>query len=175
MFTRSIPRWVEPAVLWILRLVTAAMLALDAYLHVDQAFRYEPNRDNGISQGDLFRIEAGAASFAALAVLVLTWRTAWALVGWALAIVVAASAFGAVMIYTHYDIGPLGPLPDMYEPFWYTEKTQAAVAEGIATGAAVLGFTLTAVPAWIRRRRRVASRHSESAARVPDHASGRTR
>ena len=174
MFTR-VPLWAEPAVLWVLRLGTAAMLALDAYLHVDQAFRYEPNRDNGISQGDLFRIEAGAASFAALAVLVLTWRTAWSLVGWALAIVVAASAFGAVMIYTHYDVGPLGPLPDMYEPFWYSEKTQAATAEGIATGAAVIGFALTAVPAWIRRRRRAESRPGSRAGRVPDRVGGQAR
>jgi hypothetical protein len=152
MFTRSLPRWVVPAVLWVLRVVTAGMLAVDAYTHVDQAFRYEPNRDNGISQGDLFRIEAGAASFAALAVLVLVGRTAWALVGWALAIIVAASALGAVMIYTHYDIGTLGPLPNMYEPFWFAEKTRAAVAEGIATGTGTLGFLITAWSAWASRR-----------------------
>jgi hypothetical protein len=152
MFARSVPRWLVPAAVWVLRVVTAGALAVDAYTHADQAYRYDPNRDTGISQGTLFRLEAGVASFAALAVLVLVWRTAWALVGWALAIVVAASALGAVMIYTHYDIGALGPLPNMYEPLWYSDKTRAAVAEGIGTGTATLGFVITAVAARGRRR-----------------------
>lgn len=141
--------------LWLLRLATAAMLALSAYIHADLAFRYDPNRDTSISQGTLFRLEAGVAAFAALAVLVVTWRVAqvaWQLVAWGLATVVAASSLGAVMIYAHYDIGTLGPLPDMYEPFWYGEKTQAAVAEAIATATATAGFVLTAVRAWRRRR-----------------------
>lgn len=153
MFTRSVPQWVRPVTLRVLRVVTAGALAVDAYTHADQAFRYDPNRDTGISQGTLFRLEAGVASFAALAVLVLVWRTAWALVGWALAAVVAASALGAVMIYANYDIGTLGPLPDMYEPLWYADKTRAAVAEGIGTGTATLGFVITAAAAWTARRR----------------------
>jgi hypothetical protein len=157
MRTRSLPLWVLPTALLVLRAVTAAMLAVDAYVHADLAIRYDPNRGSWISQGTLFRWEAGAAAFAALAVLVVFWRVTWSLVAWALAFVVAASAFAAVMIYAHYDIGRLGPLPDMYEPFWYAEKTRAAVAEAIATGAAALGLAITAASVWARRRaRRVA-------------------
>lgn len=151
--------WLVPLTLWVARVVTAALLAVDAYNHADLAFRYDPNRDTGISQGTLFRWEAGVSAFAALAVLVVFWRTAWSLLAWALALVVAASAFGAVMIYAHYDIGRLGPLPDMYEPFWYGQKTQTAVAEAIATGTAALGLVITAWWLWARRR---ANRVSES-------------
>jgi hypothetical protein len=161
---------------WVLRLITAAMLALTAYVHADLAPVYDNNRDATLTQGDVFRIQAGLASFAALAVLVLAWRTLWSLLAWALAIVVAASALGAVLIYAHYDIGRLEPLPDMYEPLWYAEKRQAAFAAGIATGAAVLGFGLTAIsarravspdgpghrpdarPGWLRRRTRPSAR-----------------
>jgi hypothetical protein len=154
---RWLPLWVVLAALWVLRVVTAAMLAVDAYIHADLAYRYDPNRAASISQGTLFRWEAGAASFAALAVMVVFWRAAWSLVAWALALLVAASALGAVMIYSHYDIGTLGPLPNMYEPFWYGQKTQAAVAEGIATGTAFLGLVLATWTVWVHRRaRRVA-------------------
>ena len=161
MPTRSLPLWVVAAALWVLRIVTAAMLAVDAYVHADLAYRYDPNRAASLSQGTLFRLEAGVAAFAALAVLVVFWRTAWALVAWALALIVAASALGAVMIYSHYDIGTLGPLPNMYEPFWYGEKTQAAVAEGIATGTAFLGLVLATWTVWVHRR---AKRVAEPAA-----------
>lgn len=157
MRTRSLPLWplwVVPVALWVLRAATAAMLGVDAYVHADLAMRYDPNRDTGLSQGTLFRWEAGVAAFAALAVLVVFWRTAWSLLAWALALVVAASALGAVMIYAHYDVGRLGPLPDMYEPFWYGQKTQAAVAEAIATGTAALGLAITAWLLWARRRAR---------------------
>jgi len=152
MPTRSLPLWVLAAALWVLRVVTAAMLAVDAYIHADLAYRYDPNRAASISQGTLFRWKAGVAAFAALAVLVVFWRAAWSLVAWALALVVAASALGAVMIYSHYDIGTLGPLPNMYEPFWYGEKTRAAVAEGIATGTAFLGLVLATWTVWAHRR-----------------------
>jgi hypothetical protein len=42
----------------------------------------------------------------------------------------------------------------MYEPFWYGEKTRAAVAEAIATGTAFLGLVLATWTMWIRRRAR---------------------
>jgi hypothetical protein len=172
MHTRSLRLWVIPAALVILRVATALMLSVDAYVHADLAIRYDPNRSASISQGTLFRWEAGAAAFAALAVLVVFWRLTWSLVAWALALVVAASALAAVMIYAHYDVGRLGPLPDMYEPFWYAEKTRAAVAEAIATGTAALGFAITAALVWARSRtRRVAEpRPTAGGQRVPVRA-----
>lgn len=134
-------------VLWALRLITAAALAVDAYIHADLAHRYDLNRFAPISQGDLFRIEAGVASLMALLVLVAATRVIWAV-----AFLVGASALGAVLLYAHTDVGALGPLPDMYEPLWYPRKTAAAFAEGVATAAALLGFALAV---WHARGRRV--------------------
>jgi hypothetical protein len=53
-----------------------------------------------------------------------------------LAATVAASALGGLLLYRYFNPGALGPLPDMYEPFWYGEKTLTAVAEAAATIAA---------------------------------------
>lgn len=53
------------------RLLAAAGLAVDAYVHAKLADRYDPISAS-ISQGDLFRIEAGLAALAAL--LVLVWH-----------------------------------------------------------------------------------------------------
>lgn len=52
---------------------------------------------------------------------------------------IAASALGAILLYRYVDVGTIGPLPDMYDPAWYPEKTLSAVAEAIAAiGAAIL-------------------------------------
>jgi hypothetical protein len=132
---------------WLLRLVTAAGLAIDAYVHADLAARYDPNQGSAaISQGDLFRIEAGLSAFAALAVILTAWR-----ITWLLAFLVASSALGGLLLYRYTDPGALGPLPDMYEPTMYPEKTLAAYAEGIAAVTALMGLALHV---WIRRQRR---------------------
>jgi hypothetical protein len=68
-----------------------------------------------------------AASVAALIVLVVGRRT-----GFGLALAVAGSALGAILLYRYVNVGQLGPLPNMYEPAWFTEKTTAA-AEAAAT------------------------------------------
>lgn len=122
---------------WALRLVTAAALAVDAYVHADLIDRYAPNRAGGLSQGDLFRLEAGVSALAALLVVLVAWRVVWVV-----AFAVAASAFAAVMLYAHYDIHAIGPIPDMYEPIWYSEKTFGAIAEAVAAGTSLLGLLL---------------------------------
>jgi len=148
---------------WTLRLATAAALAIDAYVHADLIDLYARNRSDGLSQGDLFRTEAAVSALAAL--LVLGLPRARRLV-WALAFVVAASALAGVMIYANYDLGAIGPIPDMYEPSWYGEKTLAAVAEAVAAGTALLGF-LVASHATRRATHRAASTAaSDVAARV---------
>lgn len=132
---------------WLLRLSTAAALAIDAYVHAELAGRYDLNQGTAmISQGDLFRIEAGVSAFAALAVILTAWRLTWAL-----GFVVAASALGGVLLYRYNDPGFLGPLPDMYEPAWYPEKMLAAVAESGAVITAALGLVLHGW--WLRRKR----------------------
>ncbi|MBD0694843.1 hypothetical protein BG452_17830 [Streptomyces sp. CBMA123] len=110
----------------LLRLAAAAGLAVDAAVHARLAERYDAVGDT-LSQGTLFRAEAAAASLAVLLVLLLRRRTG-DLFGW----LVAASGLGALLLYRYVDVGPLGPLPNMYEPFWFADKTLAAWAEGVA-------------------------------------------
>ena len=113
---------------WSLRITMAAALAVDAWVHWDLVARYDANVGTGpLSQGDLFRVEAVVSGVVAV-VLLLSSR----MIVWAVAWLVAASAVGAVLLYRYHDPGPLGPLPDMYEPVWFREKTVAAVAEGLA-------------------------------------------
>lgn len=114
----------------IARVAAAAGLACDGFVHVGLAAGYAANTAV-IGQGALFRGQAVLAVLAALLVLVSRSRVA-AIV----ALLVAGSALGAVLLYGYVDIGALGPLPDMYEPSWYPEKTLSAVAEAIATLAA---------------------------------------
>jgi hypothetical protein len=109
-----------------LRLVAAAGLAYDAYVHFDLAGAFDTNTAV-ISQGTLFRTEAVIAAIVALLVLLTRSRAVAAL-----AVLVAGSALAAVLLYRYVDLGPLGPLPDMYEPVWYPEKTLSAIAEAAA-------------------------------------------
>ncbi|MFD0331670.1 hypothetical protein ACFQZC_34755 [Streptacidiphilus monticola] len=142
------PHWsASGALLWLLRLVTAAGLAIDAFVHADLAPGYDPVAAS-ISQGDLFRIEAGFAAAAALLVLVAGRH--WTV--WAFALGVALGGVAAVMVYRYVDIGAFGPFPDMYEPTWYPEKTASVIAEAVAAVTAAAGLTLT----WRQARRRAA-------------------
>ena len=125
---------------WVLRVVTAAALAVDSYVHADLADRYDPNSDASISQGDLFRIEAAVSALAAFVIVLVATRVTWTFV-----FAVAASALGAVLLYRYHDVGTLGPLPNMYEPSWYQEKSLTAIAEAVATAAAALGYSTTAL------------------------------
>jgi hypothetical protein len=118
----------------ILRLLVAAALAVDAYEHADLASLYSAIHAS-ISQAALFRIEAGAASAGALVVLAYGRRG-----GFALALLISASALGAILLYRYVDVGRLGPIPNMYEPAWFPEKTAAAVAEAAATVLAAGGL-----------------------------------
>jgi hypothetical protein len=110
-----------------LRLAAAAGLAVDAYVHADLAARFD-TAGSGISQGTLFVLEAALASLAAALILVSASRPAAAF-----GLLVALSALSAVLITRYADIGALGPLPNMYDPAWYPEKTLSAAAETLAT------------------------------------------
>ncbi|MDQ2881552.1 MAG: hypothetical protein M3Y48_10050 [Actinomycetota bacterium] len=108
------------------RVVVAAGFGYDAYAHLDLAANFDANRAL-ISQGMLFRAEAVVAVLAAVLVLVIRHRAAILF-----AVLIAGSALGAVLLYRYVDIGAIGPLPDMYEPTWYPEKTLSAIAEAAA-------------------------------------------
>jgi hypothetical protein len=137
-------RVAEAVTLWSLALVTAAALAVDAFVHADLAPGYD-GITASVSQGDLFRIEAAAAALAALVLLAARRRPA----AWAFTLLVAAGGIGAVLLYRYVDVGPLGPFPNMYEPVWYPEKTASAIAEAVGAGTALLGLVL----AWSFHRR----------------------
>jgi hypothetical protein len=144
---------------WGLRLITAAALAVDAVVHNELVHRYAPNRSGGLSQGQLFRIEAVVA-LAAAVLLLITAR--W--FAWAVAFAVAASALAAVLLSTEYHVGALGPIPDMYEPIWYGKKTLAAIAEAVGTLSAAAGLAIQ----FAGHRRRGARHHGAA----PTHAEG---
>ncbi|GAA3963610.1 hypothetical protein GCM10023085_52750 [Actinomadura viridis] len=121
----------------LLRVLVAAGLAADAYVHWVFAPDMAYVEGGGIGGDALFRAQAVVAALAGL--LILAWARWWT---YAVAFLVAASAFGAVVLYYFVDVGALGPLPDMYEPVWYGEKTVSAVGEGVAALAALAGLMI---------------------------------
>lgn len=125
----------------LLQVVTAAALAVDAYVHAGLASPYD-RVGQQISQGTVFRLEAAVASLAALLVLLLGHRR----LVWAFAFLVSVSALGAVLLYQFVNVGALGPLPNMYEPFWGRSKTVSAIAEAVGAVAALVGFLITGPP-----------------------------
>ncbi|MGW5663575.1 hypothetical protein ACWEWG_26380 [Streptomyces sp. NPDC003758] len=125
----------------LLQVVTAAALAVDAYVHADLAAPYDVV-GRQISQGTLFRLEAAVASLAALLVLLLGRRRS----AWVFAFLVSVSALGAVLLYGFVNVGALGPLPNMYEPFWGPKRTGSAIAEAVGAVAALVGFLITGPP-----------------------------
>jgi len=135
------------AVRTVLVLIAVAGLAVDAYTHLHLASDYDPVKTSTLSQGDLFRAQAGAAILAALLLLVRPRR--WTA---AIAAIVAGSALAAVLLYRYVDIGQIGPIPSMYEATWYTEKTVSAIAEGAAFVASVLLVLMPRRPAGAHRR-----------------------
>ncbi|WP_208615588.1 hypothetical protein [Streptomyces rubellomurinus] len=122
-------------------MVAAAGLAVDVAVHARLADQYDAVKAT-VSEGTLFRAEAAAASLAVL--LVLLWRHR---IGDAFAWLVAIAGLAALLLYRYVDVGAHGPLPNMYEPIWSTDKTTAAWAQTAAAGA------LTPLLLWSRLRR----------------------
>jgi hypothetical protein len=120
---------------WVLRVGTAAALGVDAVVHWQNASAYDPVMGT-VSQGALFRTEAVVAVVAALLVLVRPRPSSWLA-----ALLVAASALAAVLLYRYVDVGSVGPLPEMYEDTWQVPgKLLSAYAEAAAVGFAGLGL-----------------------------------
>lgn len=112
--------------------VAVAGLGVDAYVHLHLASTFDPIRGT-ISQGQLFRVEGYAAILAAAYLLIRPGRPSAAV-----AALVAGGGLAAVVLYAVVDVGPLGPLPNMYDPTWPALKTWSAVAEAAAALAALV-------------------------------------
>ena len=130
-----------------LRVLVSAALAVDAIVHLRLASDYQLAAPGGIGQGNLFRIEAAVAIAVGLYVLFIGSRTAYGA-----AFLVAASALAAVLVYRYVDVPSIGPIPSMYEPLWFFQKSLSAVAEGAgallaASGVALTTFAASSLPA----------------------------
>lgn len=118
---------------WALVAVAVAGLVVDAWTHFDLAHVYAPIRTSTVNEGVLFRIEASAAVVAAVWLLV--QRTILSI---AFTILVTAGGAFALLLYNYVDVGKIGPIPDMYDPFWSGEKKLALAGELVALAAALV-------------------------------------
>lgn len=121
----------------VVRILVVAALAVDAAVHLRLAPNAELASPGGIGGGWLFRAQAVAAILAALFLLARGSRLAYLVAG-----LVALSAFTAVLLYSVVNVPAIGPIPSMYDPQWYPEKTVSAVAEGVGVVLAVVGAVL---------------------------------
>jgi len=132
----------------ILRVVVAVSLMVDAAVHLRLAPGYQQSAPSGIGTGNLFRIQAVLALVVAAWVL---WRGSRpALIS---AFAVSLSAVVAVVLYRYVDIPALGPLPAMYEPVWFLEKSLSAIFEGLAALAALIALVVGSRPRANNERR----------------------
>lgn len=109
------------------RALVAAGLAVEAFIHLRLAPGYQQSAPDGLGAGNVFRIQALVAVLAALWVLTRGSRAAYAA-----ALLTALGAVGAVVLYRYVDVPALGPIPAMYEPIWFFEKSLSALAAGLA-------------------------------------------
>ena len=124
-------------------LVAVAGLVVDAIVHLDLASDFAQVKTSTISQADIFRIESVVALIVAAALLVRPRRSTAAAV-----FLVAASAAVAVVLYRYVDVGKIGPIPNMYDPYWAPAgKWLSAVAEIVA---ALASGALLALPSRSR-------------------------
>jgi hypothetical protein len=131
-----------------LRVLVSALLAVDAIVHLRLASDYQLAAPGGIGQGNVFRIEAAVAVAVGLYVLFIGSRTAYGA-----AFLVAASALAAVLVYRYVDVPAIGPIPSMYEPLWFFQKSLSGVAEGAGALLAAGGVALNTFAASRSPRR----------------------
>lgn len=117
------------------RAVVAVGLGVDAYVHLHLASRYQLAAPDGIGGGTLFRVEGVLAVIALLLVLIRPRASSYAF-----AALVALGGLAAVVLYRYVDVGVIGPVPSMYEPIWFPEKSLSALAEAAAGAFAVVAL-----------------------------------
>ncbi len=68
------------------------------------------------------------------------------------ALLIGLSAAILATLATYYQIRPLGPLPNLYDPVWYPEKVLSVAAESIAALGALALIWLTRTKVGVARR-----------------------
>lgn len=120
--------WIWRHRLRVLGLLAAVPFVIDAVVHGSSASAYDPAQGGLLTEGNLFRAEAGVAALVAL-LLVLRPRRAV----WLAALATAVTALGAVLLYRYVNVGSIGPIPNLYEPTWQVPgKLLSAYAEAFA-------------------------------------------
>ena len=137
--------------IWAVAALVATALVIDAYVHATDAAFYEPSQGGIVSEATLFRGEAIVSGLLAVVVVLRPSPSTFAA-----ALLVAATAVGAVVLNTYINIGAIGPLPNLYEPAWGVPgKVPSAYAEGLAVIISAAGVVLTLGrrrPGWAHRR-----------------------
>jgi len=137
-----------PLVEVVLLAIAVIGLAIDAFVHLNLASAFEQVKTSTVSQADLFRADAAVAIIAAIGLLVRPRRyTA------GFAFLVGAAGLVAVVLYRYVDVGAIGPIPNMYDPYWLpTGKWLSAIAEAATAVSSAALFVM------LHRRARVAPR-----------------
>ncbi len=117
-----------------LQFVTAAALAVSAYLHLNLAGGYDLIGEQ-VTLGHLFRVQAASAVIAGLALLARPAQLTWAL-----AALVGFGSLAALVLTVYVAVPAIGPFPRIHEPVWFPDKTLAAVAAALAAAAATAGL-----------------------------------
>ena len=124
---------------WTLTVVAVVGLVVDAVVHLDLASDFAQVKTSTLSQADIFRVDAVVAIIAAVLLLIRPRRSTVLF-----AFLVAAAGTVAVVLYRYVDVGKIGPIPNMYDPYWAPAgKWLSAVAEIVA---ALASGALLAVP-----------------------------
>lgn len=119
----------------LLAVLAAVPFVIDAVVHGSNASSYDPAGGGLITEGNLFRAEAGIAALVALLLVMRPSRSVWML-----AVATAVMALGAVVLYRYVNVGAIGPIPNLYEPTWQVPgKLLSAYAEAAAVVIAGVG------------------------------------
>ena len=120
--------------------VAVVGLGIDAYTHIDLASLYS-HSTTSITQEQLFDIEAALAIVSAVALLFRV--NLWTVLA---AFLVSAGGLTLLLLYRYVDVGTIGPVPNMYEPLWYDEKSVCAWFEAVAAIASAASLVFVVVP-----------------------------
>jgi hypothetical protein len=137
---------------WTLAVVAAAGLGIDAFTHLDLASLYRFNTTGTVNESVLFQIEAALAIVAGLWILLRP-----GVLSAVFTLLVAGGGAFVLVLYRYVNVGKIGPIPNMYDPGWFTEKKWSLAGELIAVGASLVLLVLALASRRTGVRRSVAA------------------